>query len=155
MDCHIMAGETLVCLPTPINVGNNVQKFGQLWPSRSRDVPARHKKAPGPRMAVPGTRFTYAGRATLSLRPALAVGAELLHELLGAGDDGVAAGLEELARVVALAVLVLAGLDVLAGGLGEDELEVGVDVDLADAEGDVSALIAASWSKDRPSQLSG
>ena len=70
------------------------------------------------------------------LRPALALGAKLDDELLGAVDDGVAARLEELARVVALALLVLAGLDVLAGGLGEDDLEVGVDVDLGDAQRD-------------------
>ena len=48
-------------------------------------------------------------------------GAELLHELLGAGHDGLAAGLQDLAGVEALALLVLAGLDVLAGGLGEDD----------------------------------
>ena len=42
-------------------------------------------------------------------------GAELLHEGLGLLDDGVATGLEELARVEALALEVLARLDVLAG----------------------------------------
>ena len=39
--------------------------------------------------------------------------AELLHELLGARHDGLAAALEQLAGVVALALLVLAGLGVL------------------------------------------
>ena len=71
-----------------------------------------------------------------SLLLCLVDGAELLHELLGAGDDGLATGLEELARIVAFALLVLAGLDVLTRGLGEDDLQIGVDVDLGDAAGD-------------------
>ena len=62
-------------------------------------------------------------------------GAELLHELLGAGNDVVATRLEELAGVKALALLILASLDVLANALGEDELQVGVDVDLGDTQG--------------------
>ena len=63
-------------------------------------------------------------------------GAKLLHELLGAGNDVVATRLEELAGVKALALLILASLDVLANALGEDELQVGVDVDLGDTQGD-------------------
>ena len=62
--------------------------------------------------------------------------AELLHKLLGASHDGVATGLEDLTRVEALALEVLAGLDVLTGGLSEDKLEIGVDVDLGDTQGD-------------------
>ena len=49
-------------------------------------------------------------------------------------DDGLLAREEELAGVKALALLVLALLDVLARGLGKDDLKVGVDVDLGDAE---------------------
>ena len=55
-------------------------------------------------------------------------GAKLLHELLGAGNDVVATRLEELAGVKALALLILASLDVLAGGLSKDQLALGVDV---------------------------
>ena len=61
-------------------------------------------------------------------------GAELLHELLGASHDGLATGLEHLAGVEALALEVLAGLDVLTGSSSEDELQVGVHVDLGKAK---------------------
>ena len=61
---------------------------------------------------------------------------ELLHELLGARNDGVATGLEELAGIEALALFVLASLDVATHASSEDELEVGVDVNLGDTEGD-------------------
>ena len=71
-----------------------------------------------------------------ALVPSLAVRAELADELLGALDDGVAARLEHLARIVALALLILASLDVLTNALGKDDLEVSVDVNLADAHGD-------------------
>ena len=101
-------------------------------------------------------------------------GTELLHELR-AGHDVVATGLEELAGVEALALLLLASLDVLADALGEDELQVGVDVDLGDAQGDglldllgdagatvqnegrspVSASISPRRSKERPAQSAG
>ena len=56
--------------------------------------------------------------------------------LLVRSNDVVATRLEELAGVEALALLILASLDVLADALGEDELQVGVDVDLGDAQGD-------------------
>ena len=68
-------------------------------------------------------------RGAGSLVPALAVGAELLDELRSADLDGVATGLEELAGIVALALLVEALLDVLARGGSKGQLEVGVDVD--------------------------
>ncbi len=63
-------------------------------------------------------------------------GAKLLHEFLSASHDGLATGLEHLAGIEALAFEVLAGLDVLTGGSGKDELQVGVHVDLGNAEGD-------------------
>ena len=59
-----------------------------------------------------------------------------MDELLGAHDDGLAARLQELARVVALALLILAGLDVLTRGLCKHDLQVGVHVDLGDAHAD-------------------
>ena len=56
--------------------------------------------------------------------------AKLLHELLGANNDSLASRLDELARIVTLALLILASLNILANGLGIDNLKVGVDVDL-------------------------
>ena len=71
------------------------------------------------------------------LVPSLAVGAKLADELLGAGDDGLATRLEELAGVVALAH---------AGprrprrtsrvAAAKASWQAGVDVDLGDAQGD-------------------
>ena len=58
---------------------------------------------------------------------------DLLADLL---HDGVGARLQQLAGVIALALLILAGLDVGTGGLSKDQLAVGVDVDLADAQAD-------------------
>ena len=70
------------------------------------------------------------------LAPALAVGAKLLDELLGARDDGVAARFHELAGVIALTLFVSAALDVLTRRGRKDELKVGVDVNLGDTLGD-------------------
>ena len=61
---------------------------------------------------------------------ALAGAAEQLDLLLALVDDGLSAGSQQLAGVEALALLILASLDVLAGGLSEDQLALGVDVDL-------------------------
>lgn len=67
----------------------------------------------------------------------LADGAEELHLLKDLGADGFVARLEELTRIVAF-FLVLSGRIGLAlgaifdGRFGEDELAVGVDVDLGD-----------------------
>ena len=67
---------------------------------------------------------------------ALAGAAEQLDLLLALVDDGLRAGSQQLAGVEALALLILASLDVLAGGLSEDQLALGVDVDLGDAQAD-------------------
>src|SRR5699024_10073251 len=67
---------------------------------------------------------------------ALAGAAEQLDLLLALVDDGLCAGGQQLAGVEALALQILAGLDVLAGGLGKDQLALGVDVDLAHAQAD-------------------
>ena len=56
--------------------------------------------------------------------------AEQLDLLANRLHDGVGTGREQLAGVKALALLVLAGLDVGAGSLSKDELALGVDVDL-------------------------
>ena len=67
---------------------------------------------------------------------ALAGAAEQLDLLLALVDDGLSAGSQQLAGVEALALLILASLDILAGGLSKDQLALGVDVDLGDAEAD-------------------
>ena len=112
------------------------------------------------------------------LKSGLVDGAEQLHLLLDGGLDGLGAGSKQLARVKALALLILAGLDVLAGGVCEGELALGVDVDLRYAQDDgfldhvsrdagaavqhqrqIADLsrcdLAASASKFRPCQLAG
>ena len=67
---------------------------------------------------------------------ALAGAAEQLDLLLALVDDGLRAGSQQLAGVEALALLILASLDILAGSLSEDQLALGVDVDLGDAQAD-------------------
>ena len=62
--------------------------------------------------------------------------AEQFHLLFDFRFDRFGAGSEQLAGVKALALLVLAGLDVLAGRFSEYQLALGVDVDLRDAERD-------------------
>ena len=67
---------------------------------------------------------------------ALAGAAEQLDLFLALVDDGLRAGSQQLAGVEALALLILASLDILAGSLSEDQLALGVDVDLGDAQAD-------------------
>ena len=67
----------------------------------------------------PRSNATGIGRLEGYRRLGLVDRAELLHELLGAGDDGLATGLEELAGVKALALLILACLNVLSGSSSE------------------------------------
>ena len=62
-------------------------------------------------------------------------GTEQLHLLLDGRLDRLEARCEELSRVKALALEILAGLDVLSGRLSKGELALGVDVDLGNAEG--------------------
>ena len=61
---------------------------------------------------------------------------EQLDLFLALGLDGLCAGSQQLAGVEALALLILALFDVLAGSLSEDQLALGVDVDLGDAQAD-------------------
>ena len=68
-------------------------------------------------------------------------GAEELHLFFDLGFDGFEARLEQFAGVIALGGVFaggigLAGFAVIDGRLGEDELAVGVDVDLGHAVGD-------------------
>ena len=67
---------------------------------------------------------------------ALAGAAEQLDLLLALVNDGLSAGSQQLAGVEALALLILASLDVLAGGLSKDQLALGVDVDLGNTQAD-------------------
>ena len=69
-------------------------------------------------------------------RLCFAYGAEDLHLLLDLCLDSLGAGSEQLSGVEALALLVLACLDISAGSLSEYELALRVDVDLADAQRD-------------------
>ena len=61
---------------------------------------------------------------------------EELHLFLDGVLDGLVAGSQQLAGVIALALLVLALFDVLAGRRGESQLALGVDIDLGNAQGD-------------------
>ena len=58
--------------------------------------------------------------------------------------DGLGARRKQLARIKALALLVLSGLDVFTGGLGEGELAFGVHIDLGNTQADGPFLIISS-----------
>ena len=69
----------------------------------------------------------------------LADGAEDFHPLLDLGLDGLVSRLEELSGIESLLVRIrsrLAGDAILDRGSGEDQLTIGVDIDLADTVGD-------------------
>ena len=61
---------------------------------------------------------------------------EQLHLIFDGSLDSLEAGCEKLSGVEALALEILARLDVLSGSVSESELALGVDVDLGNAEGD-------------------
>ena len=65
-----------------------------------------------------------------------ALEAEDLSLLLNGLHDSVGTGLQKLTGIKALALSVLACLDVLSGSLCEGKLALGVDVDLGNAQGD-------------------
>ena len=67
---------------------------------------------------------------TRRLVPALTVGTKLADELLGALDDCLTTRLQELTRIVTLAIVNKASLNVLLSCLSKDKLKIGVDVDL-------------------------
>ena len=69
-------------------------------------------------------------------RSSLACAAENFDFVLDHVNDALCAGSEELTRVIALALDILACLDVSSGLLCESELALSVDVDLGDAASD-------------------
>src|SRR5699024_2672610 len=99
-------------------------------------APVRQTHTKSPRRETPGGGFCGFAMGWGQERSGLVGAAEQLDLLADLLHDGVSARLEQLAGVVALALLILAGLDVGAGCLSKDELAVGVDVDLADAQAD-------------------
>ena len=83
--------------------------------------------------------------------------AEEFHLLSDRRLDGFTAGSEQFSRVKALALEILACLDVLTGSIGKGELAFGIDVDLRNAEGitPVFFCTASSVSKESPFQFAG
>ena len=80
--------------------------------------------------------FTLPVNCFLKLFLCLVDRAEQLHLLFDGSLDSLEAGCEKLSGVEALALEILACLDVLSGSVSESELALGVDVDLGNAEGD-------------------
>ncbi len=86
-----------------------------------------------PRCGVPCTPLPPCGKRELTaqaLRSGFVYGAEELHFFFNGSLDSLEAGSEELSRVKALALKILAVLDVLSCSFLEGELALGVNIDL-------------------------